>query len=227
MISITVPTFNESENIVKIIPRIHKCLKNEKHEIIVVDDNSPDKTYETAKKLGKKYPVRVILRKNKKDLGSAILRGFKESRGEIVGVIDADLQHPPEKIPELLKALRNGADISVGSRWVKGGRLQDWPWYRVLISRSAWLLSYPLEKTKDSMSGFFLMKKKVIEGVDLNPIGYKLLLEILIKGKHKRVVEVPYTFKKREVGLSNLNSVNFLKYLVHLIRLYKYKLLKK
>jgi dolichol-phosphate mannosyltransferase len=227
MISIIVPTFNEGKNIAILIERIAKSLKKEKYEIIVVDDNSPDGTYSIAKTLIKRYPVKAILRKDEKGLSSAVLRGFEEAKGDILGVIDADLQHPPEKIPELIAEIRKGADVVVGSRLIKGGGVELWPWYRKVVSFGARIIALPLTGVRDTMSGFFFMKKWVIKGVKLNPIGYKILLEILVKGKYKKVREVPYIFMNRSFGHSKLSGKVYAHYLMHVARLYKHKFIKK
>jgi dolichol-phosphate mannosyltransferase len=223
MISVIVPTFNESNNISSLVERISQSLKKEIYEIIVVDDNSPDGTYKIAVSLKKKYPVKAILRKDEKGLSSAVLRGFGEAKGDIWGVIDADLQHPPEKIPELIAEIRNGSDIVVGSRLVKGGGVELWPWYRRVVSFGARIIAIPLTDVRDTMSGFFFLKKEVIQGVILNPIGYKILLEILVKGRYKRVKEVPYMFMNRSFGQSKLSSKVYAHYLMHVARLYKHK----
>jgi len=225
MISVVVPTFNEGKNIPILVERIAKALKKERYEIIVVDDNSPDGTYRIALSLKKKYPVKAILRKIEKGLSSAVLRGFEEAKGEILGVIDADLQHPPEKIPELIAEVRRGAELVIGSRLVKGGGVELWPWYRKAVSLGARVIALPLTRVKDTMSGFFFMKRKVIEGVRLNPIGYKILLEILVKGRYKIVREIPYIFMNRSFGTSKLSTRVYIHYLRHLARLYRYKFL--
>jgi dolichol-phosphate mannosyltransferase len=227
MISIIVPTFNESKNLPLLVKRIAKALGKERYEIIVVDDNSPDGTFGIARALGKKYPLRAILRKTEKGLSSAVMRGFKEAKGEIIGVIDADLQHPPEKIPELIAEVRKGYDLVIGSRLVKGGGVELWPWYRKAVSLGARLIALPLTGVRDTMSGFFFMRREVIKGVRLNPIGYKILLEVLVKGRYKRVKEVPFIFMNRSLGASKLNAKVYIHYLRHLGRLYNYKFLER
>ncbi|MFC2058018.1 glycosyltransferase [Chloroflexota bacterium] len=226
-LSLIVPTYNERENIESLVERVHRSLSDYDYELIVVDDNSPDGTSELAQRLSQKYPVRVIVRKDERGLASAVVAGFREARGKVLGVIDADLQHPPELIPSLLKEIREGADVTIGSRYVPGGGLEGWSMKREIISKvakmMATLLLPQIRKIKDPLAGFFLFRKEVIEGVTLNPIGYKILLEVLIMGNAGRVTEVPYTFRNRERGKSNLNAREQISYLKHLYRLAKSK----
>ena len=224
MISVIVPTYNEKENIRKLVPAVHKILSGHEHELIVVDDNSPDGTAEVVEELSKDYPVRVLRRSGKLGLASAVLHGFKHAKGDFLGVIDADLQHPPECMEGFVCAVMNGHDIAVGSRYVNGGSLEGWSKFRSLVSKGAILLSRPLTDVKDPMSGFFFIKRNVIEGVSFCPTGYKILLEILAKGSYKNVKEVPYTFKVREHGKSKLDIWEFVNYLKLLYHLYRYRL---
>jgi len=225
-ISIIIPTYNEAENIKKLIPLLHSVIKNYDHEIIIVDDDSPDGTAKVAEDLAKKYPVRVFVRKNERGLASAILFGFKNAQGDILGVMDADLQHPPELLQKMIEKIKEGYDIVIASRYTKEGRIEKWPSYRLLISKGATLLAKPLTRVKDPMSGYFILKRSVIDDLKFDSIGYKLLLEILVKGKYKKVIEIPYTFKNRKYGRSKLNFFEILKYIHLLIRLYTYKLKK-
>jgi dolichol-phosphate mannosyltransferase len=227
LISIIIPTYNEKENIGILIDTIHKVLKGYNYELIVVDDNSPDGTAKIAEELSKLYPIRVLKRSGKLGLASAILDGFQHSRGKILGVIDADLQHPPEYIKNFIYSVSNGHDIAVGSRYAKGGSIDGWSAFRKAVSRGAIALSMPLTNVMDPVSGYFFIKKKVIENTELNPIGYKILLEILVKGSYNKVQEIPYTFKLRENGKSKLGIGEYINYTRHLYGLYGYKLNKK
>lgn len=223
MISIIIPTYNEAENIQIIVERIRKLVNC---EIIIVDDNSPDRTYTIAQKISKQYSnITAIKREEEKDLSTAVIQGFKHAKGDIIGVIDADLSHPPELILKLIKYLDRN-DIAIASRLVSGGAVEKWPIQRELISKIATLLAKPLTKVKDPLSGFFFFKKRVIRGIKLNPIGYKILLEILVKANYQSYKEIPYTFRNRNVGKSKINTKVLLKYVLHLLRLYKYKLLR-
>ncbi|BAA29119.1 glycosyltransferase [Pyrococcus horikoshii] len=226
-VSIIVPTYNERDNLEELFSRISSALKGYDYEIIIVDDDSPDKTWEKAMELSKLYPVKVIRRVNEKGLSSAVIRGFSEASGDVFVVMDADLQHPPEVIPSLLREIEKGNDIAIASRYVKGGKVENWPFYRRLISRGAIIigrLALPkIAGIKDPVSGFFALKRSVVEGVKLNPIGFKILMEILIKGKYSRVTEVPFTFSTRKFGESKLKGKTMVNYLRHVYRLMKWE----
>lgn len=225
MLSITVPTYNERENLRPLVERIAGVLEGREWEIVVVDDNSPDGTAVEAMEMAKEYPIKVVVREKKQGLASAILNGFRNSGGEIVGVIDADLQHPPELVEELVGAIEQGNDIAIGSRYVSGGRIQEWSLIRKVVSRGAILLARPLTRVKDSMSGYFFVRREVIERYEFAPKGYKLLLEVLAYAEcdQIKIKEVPYTFMKREIGQSELNGSEIISYLALLSRLYLYK----
>lgn len=226
-LSIIVPTLNEKKNIEKLVHRVNKAISNNfKYEVVIVDDNSQDGTYNKIKQLCPKYPITPILRKKEKGLASAMIEGFKNSTGNILCVMDADLSHPPEKIPEMIKCIKdNDYDIVVASRNILGGRIKNWPLQRKLISKIGILLAKPLTDVKDCVSGFFMIKKSVIDGVKLRPKGYKILLEILVKGKYEKIREIPYTFQDRVHGKSKLKTKIILEYLNQIIRLYFYKFL--
>ncbi|MCJ7523148.1 MAG: glycosyltransferase, partial [Dehalococcoidia bacterium] len=222
-LSLIAPTYNEKENIVPLVERVHKALSQYNYELIIVDDNSPDGTAQLANSLSSKYPLKVIVRTTERGLASAVVAGFSQAGGQVLGVIDADLQHPPEAIPALLDAIRGGADVAIGSRYVEGGGIEGWSTKREIISIGAKtiarLLLSSVKGIKDPLAGFFLFRREVIEGAVLTPTGYKILLEVLVKGSASQVVEVPYIFKERERGKSNLTfteQLNFLKHLSHL-----------
>ena len=226
-VSIIIPTYNEGENLEELFERINRALDGHNYEIVVVDDDSPDGTWKLAEELGGKYPVKVVRRVGEKGLSSAVIRGFHEASGEIFVVMDADLQHPPEKIPELLKAIEDGADVVIGSRYVRGGQVKNWYWYRKLISRGAILLGRialpKIRDIKDPVSGFFALRRNVVEGTELNPVGFKILMEILIKGNYKRVVEIPFTFGLRVAGESKLGGRTVWNYIRHVLRLMRWE----
>nr|WP_206204832.1 glycosyltransferase family 2 protein [Thermococcus sp. MV11] len=211
----------------ELFERISGALKGYDYEIIIVDDDSPDRTWELAERLAERFPVRVIHRTNEKGLSSAVLRGFAEAEGDVFVVMDADLQHPPEVIPALLKAIEEGADIAIASRYVPGGGVRNWYWYRKLISKGAIMigrLALPkIRDIKDPVSGFFALRREVVEGAELNPIGFKILMEILIKGKYKEVKEVPFTFGLRHAGESKLGTKTMVNYLKHVYRLMRWE----
>ena len=224
-LSIIIPTYNERDNIKTLVEQLHKALTGQKYEILFIDDNSRDGTAEAASAMAPTYPVRVIVRTNERGLASAVVHGFNNSSSNIIAVMDADLQHPPRVIADLLKSIESGADVAIGSRYVKGGGCEGWSLTRRIISKGAIFLSHLLlPRTRginDPMSGLFMLRRPVIEGADLKPTGYKILLEILIAGRFDRVAEVPYGFKVREKGESKLSSKTQIDYLKHLYSLMK------
>ena len=219
-VTVVVPTYQERGNIGRLIKGIGGALKGRDYEIVVVDDNSPDGTAEVAAGLAQTYPVKVIRREGKLGLGSAILAGFSNAQGDIVGVIDADLQHPPELIAELVTAVENGVDIAIASRYVSGGGVEHWSASRKAVSKAATLLARPLTRTRDPMSGYFFVRRGVIDTQPFAAVGYKLLLEILVKGSYETVRELPYTFRERQEGHSKLGVREYVRYLKLLGHLY-------
>lgn len=224
MVSVIVPTFNERNNIRPLIERIDNSIKDLKHEIIIVDDNSQDGTGQVVRELSKNYPVRLIVRKNEKGLATAVMEGFKNAKGDVYAVIDADLQHPPEKLAELIYEACNGTDIAIGSRYAGGKEsFGHFRIHRKIMSKGANIMAKVLvpkvANVKDIQSGFFAMKKDVIQGVELKPTGYKILLEILAIGNYKTVKEIQYDFGQREYGKSKLGAIIIFDYLHHLITL--------
>ncbi len=223
-VSIVTPTYNEKDNIEGLVNGIFDDYHDYDVELIIVDDNSPDGTGDVADRLSEEYPIKVVHRSGKLGLSSAVLAGFDNASGDIIGVIDADLSHPTSKIPELIDCIiKENVDIAIASRLVPGGGVEDWPFSRRLVSRVAILLARPLTKVKDPMTGFFFLKKNVIKDVKLQPIGYKILLEILVRGKYAKYREIPYLFLNRSVGSSKLGAREYTNYVKHLFSLYSYK----
>jgi len=227
-LSIIVPTYCEAENIRPLVQRILAALAGGPDiEIIFVDDNSQDETVARVEELAREgAPVRAIVRRNERGLSSAIFRGFQEAKGDLLLCMDADQSHPAEAIPEMLRAQAAiNADLVVGSRYVKGGSIEEgWGFYRWLNSQVALWLVRPLSKIRDAGAGFFLLPRRVFEqGKDFSPIGYKALLEIIVKCPCQKVVEVPIHFSDRKFGESKLNFREQFMYLVHLKRLYDYR----
>jgi dolichol-phosphate mannosyltransferase len=221
-VSIVIPTYNEADNVEKLVSGIASLGLDV--EVIIVDDSSPDGTGKIAEALKKSYSNLLVLHRKKRGLASAVVEGFDVSKGGIIGVMDADFSHPPVMIPRLIEPIKSGeAELVVASRYMGGGRILGWNLLRKFTSRGAVLLSRPLTPIKDSVSGFFFMKRDVIKGVKLSPKGYKIGLEVIVKGRFKRAVEVPYTFTNRKTGKSKLNLGEYANYLVHLSRLYKYR----
>jgi dolichol-phosphate mannosyltransferase len=227
LISIIIPTYNEKDNVLPLIEKLHSVLSGYNYEVVFVDDNSRDGTIALVEALSKKYPVKIIVRKDVKGLATAVVEGFKHAAGQLFVVMDADLQHPPELIPNLLQALNNGADIAIASRYITGGGMQNWSTTRKIISKGAIILSHILlpasRAVKDITSGFFAVKREVVEGAQLKPIGWKILLEILYMGKYQKVVEVPFIFALRTKGTSKLNSRQQIEYLKHIWNLMRRK----
>ncbi len=230
-LSLVIPTYNEEKNIQKLIKKIQKEFKENKinGEIIIVDDNSPDKTGIILDSLKRKQKnLKIIHRKEKMGLSSAILEGWKAADGEILGVMDADLSHPPEKIKELFKTIENGAvDFVVGSRYVKNGKINGWSFKRKLISKSATLLARTCTKIKDPMSGFFMIKKECIEREKINSKGFKILLEIITKANYKKIKEIPIIFTNRVEGKSKIRASEIFYYFQNLSECLLYKIRKK
>ncbi len=212
--SIVVPTFKEADNLAELFQRIHAALPD--CEIVVIDDASPDGTAAKARELG----ATVIERHDERGLSTAALRGIKEAKAEICVVMDADLSHPPEKIPDLVRAVEEGADMAIGSRYVKGGEIDDWPLTRRLTSGTGTLLARPLTPARDPLAGFFCLRKKLLDGIELKPKGFKILLEILARAKPAKIVEVPIRFQDREAGLSKFGPKQRREYLHQLGELY-------
>jgi dolichol-phosphate mannosyltransferase len=227
--SLVIPTYNESENIYSVVDKVFAISGKNSLDlhIVIVDDNSPDGTGELAENLAKIYPgkMTVLHRCGKEGLSSAIVAGFNASQCDVVGVTDADISHDIEKIPDLLYPIMSGsANITIGSRHVPGGEVIGWPLSRRLISEIAILLARPLTRVRDPVSGFFFMDKTITKDVVLNSEGYKILLEILVKGRSPKWVEVPYTFMNRKNGKSKFDFNEVCNYLKTLLRLYIYRL---
>lgn len=196
-------------------------------EILVIDDNSPDGTAESARGLAPQYPVRVVQRMDKRGLGSAIVDGIEAARSPVVCVMDADLSHPPEALPGMYQKIKTGeAQLVVGSRFVSGGGTSEWIWYRKVVQWVAIRLGAFLTPVKDITTGFFMFDKKILEGVDIKPASWKIGLEIMVKGKHDKVLEYPYVFIEREAGKSKMGTKEVFAYLGHLISLALYKIRK-
>jgi dolichol-phosphate mannosyltransferase len=224
-ISLIIPTYNEAKNLPLLVGEIWNLLDKEKidMEFIFVDDNSPDGTGQIAGELSKKYPIKVIHRAGKLGLGSAVIEGFKLSDRPFLGVMDADLSHDPAILNSLILSLKDN-DIAVGSRFESGSSVEKWAFSRKFISKIGVFLARQLTDTKDPLSGYFFFKKEIIDNVKLETIGYKILLEILVKGKYDNVVEYPFTFRMRQYSTSKLNNKEFLFFLKQLVEYSFYKL---
>ena len=227
-LSVVIPTFREVRNLEAVARSIEAALRDHRwaYEVIFVDDDSQDGSEALATQLADSLPVRMIVRHGEKGLSTAVLRGIGEARGEFVVVMDADLSHPAERIPDMLALLEhNKKDFVVGSRYVTGGSLDpSWTWFRLLNSKVATWLALPLARIRDPMSGFFAFRRADMpEAHLLSPIGYKIGLELLVKGDFKKPGEVPIHFADRVHGESKLTWKEQVRYLRHLRRLYQFR----
>ncbi len=231
-ISIIIPTYNESQNILQILKSIKDNLpKNFVTQTIVVDDNSPDGTgklvedyLKNIKKMAD-YTIEIIHRKAKDGLSSAILKGIQHAKGDTIVVMDCDFSHPPQIIPKLIESIKKYQyDIVVASRYIKGGKIQGWSLKRKTMSKFATLIAKKGLgiNTHDPMSGFFAFKRNIIKGLNIDAIGYKFLLEILVKTKDVNIKEIPYTFQNRELGSSKLSIRTIFDYYRSVWKLYRY-----
>ena len=225
-LSLIIPTYNERDNLPILLERIHKALNGVNYEVIIVDDDSPDGTWIVAKQFSHKFRnIKVVRRFRKMGLAPAFLEGLNNAEGTFIGLMDADHQHSPELLHKMLDTVRAGADLAIASRYVHGSKVERLPLHRRVISRGATVLAHLLlpkiKAVKDPMSGFFIVKREVLNGVKLSPQGSKMLLEILTKGNYDSVAEIPYTFKSRKHGRSKLGSKELWNYLKHLYRLIK------
>ena len=227
MLSVVVPTYNEAGSVPKLAERLHAALGARDWELVIVDDGSPDGTADIAAALAPRIPTNVVRRAGKGGLASAVIAGFAAARGDILVVMDADLSHPPELVPALLSAIEGGADLAVGSRYVAGGGVEDWPMKRQIVSRVACLMGNALVPVRDATSGFFALRRSVIDGVTLNPIGFKIGFEVIARGRYRSVVEVPYTFRDRELGASKFGRREIGQYVVQLGQVARDKLLRR
>jgi dolichol-phosphate mannosyltransferase len=222
-----VPTYNEAGPLPILIDRLSRVLAGREWELVVIDDGSPDGTADLAESLARTKPIRVIRRGAKAGLASAVVAGFAQAKGDVLLVMDADLSHPPEVVPALVGAIESGADLAVGSRYVRGGGTLDWPLRRRVVSRVACLLGNVLVPIRDCTSGFFAARRAVIEGVRLNPIGFKIGFEVIARGRYGKAVEVPYVFRDRELGRSKFGRREVMQYVVQLGQVARDKLLRR
>ena len=225
MISIILPTYNEIDNIKIIIPKIAEVLEIEglEWEIIVVDDNSPDGTASLAEEFSNRYPVRVCMRKTDRGLSKSVIKGFEIAAGDICLVMDADLSHPVEKIADMVKPIIfNECDATVGSRNIPGGGSAEWPILRRIISKIAGYMARGVTLLSDPTSGFMAIRKGILDNIDIDPLGWKIVLEVIVKAQ-PRIKEIPILFSERKKGKSKLGLKAQIDYLQHLWRLYSFR----
>jgi dolichol-phosphate mannosyltransferase len=225
--SIVVPTFREAEALPDLIERVGalRSASSSILELLIVDDDSRDGTEELIRARPESW-VRLIVRKEDRGLSQAVLEGLRQARGDVLVVMDADLSHPPEVIPQMQDILADGADFVVGSRYIEGGTTADsWGLFRFINSRIATYLARPLTDITDPMSGFFALPRRVFERIESpNPLGYKIGLELIVRCRCQDVREIPIHFANRKHGQSKLTIHQQFLYVRHLGRLYRYKL---
>jgi dolichol-phosphate mannosyltransferase len=224
--SLVIPTYNECKNVKSIVEQLTQLLDGMipgNYELIVVDDNSPDRTWEVAQSLTAEYPqLRVMRREDERGLSTGVIRGWQASRGEVLGVIDADLQHPPETLLQLLAEIQRGADLAAASRHVAEGGVSDWSVIRRFLSRGAQTLGLVIlpgvvGRVSDPMSGYFMVRRSCIADKTMNPVGYKILIEVLGRGNIRWIGEVGYVFQERKEGESKVTGKQYIEYLRHLL----------
>ena len=226
--SLIIPTYNEGDNVPEIVSILSQLLDSEipgEYELIVVDDNSPDGTWKIAQDLTPEYPqLKVMRREKEKGLSTAVIRGWQVARGKVLGVIDADLQHPPEVFLQLWGEMEQGADLAVASRHVEGGGVSEWSVIRRFLSRGAQMLGLMIlpeviGRLSDPMSGYFMVRRDAIVGRYLSPVGYKILIEVTGRGAIRWIGEVGYVFRERQAGASKVTWKQYIEYIQHLLKL--------
>jgi dolichol-phosphate mannosyltransferase len=229
-VSIVVPTYNERGRIEELVNAVFGVFEEGglDGELVVVDDNSPDGTGAVVDALASRLGPRLVAvhRAGKLGLGTAVMDGFLAAHGPIVGVMDADFSHPPEGLGDLYRVMtESGVDAVVGSRYVAGGRVENWPAGRLLMSRLACALARPLTPVRDATSGFFLIRRSSVEGVQIAAGGFKICLELLLRSSVRSVAEVPYVFVDRTTGQSKMSLKEAMGYLTQLRQLYTLRFL--
>ena len=226
-LALVIPTLREAENIGGLLVHIRSVLDPLRidYEILVVDDDSRDGTEEIVSAISQKDPrVRLLVRKGERGLSGAVLYGWRHTDAEILGVMDADGQHPPQLLPALISAINAGNDLAIGSRYTAGGEVGKWNPIRKLLSAAAVWATWPIQRAgiraHDPMTGFFLVRRACVDGIAFQPSGFKLLLEILVRGRLRSVAEVPLAFGSRDRGASKANFKVGWDYAKLLARLY-------
>ena len=224
-VSVIIPTYREAGSLPSLLDRL-EALRNAGAdlEVIVVDDDSADGTEELIAARGNAWE-RLIVRRDERGLSSAVLRGIDSATKEMLVVMDADGSHPPESIPEMVRAVQQGADFALGSRYVVGGSTEDgWGVLRWVNSKIATLMARPFTNVRDPMSGFFCLRRSTVaRGAELDPIGYKIGLELIVKCRCDEVAEVPIHFSTRREGESKLTLRVQWEYLLHILNLCRFK----
>jgi dolichol-phosphate mannosyltransferase len=224
-LSIVVPTYNERDRLADLVHAVFAAYAAEAvdGELVIVDDNSPDGTGQLADELAAHHRIMVLHRAGKLGLGTAVIEGFAAATAPIVGVIDADLSHPPALLPRMLAVMRSAsADCVIGSRYIPGGGTRNWGFARLFMSRVACLMARGLTPIRDATSGFFLIRRDLVRNVRISAGGFKICLELLVRGRPGSVVEVPYVFVGRTAGESKMNLKEALGYLEQLKQLRRF-----
>ncbi|MEP6917727.1 MAG: polyprenol monophosphomannose synthase [Acidobacteriota bacterium] len=224
-LSIVVPTYNERDRLTDLVTAIFAAYDAEglDGELVIVDDNSPDGTGALADELARGHRITVRHRSGKLGLGTAVIEGFAAAQASIVGVVDADMSHPPALLPRMLAVMEEfSADLVVGSRYIDGGGTHNWGLGRLIMSRVACVMARELTPVRDATSGFFLIRRELAQGVHISAGGFKICLELLVRGRPASVVEVPYVFEGRTAGESKMNVKEALGYLEQLRELRRF-----
>ncbi len=225
-LSLVVPTYNERDRLGDLVRAMFDAYAAARvsGELVVVDDNSPDGTGALADRLAGEYPIQVLHRAGKLGLGTAVIEGFNTATAPVVGVLDADLSHPPAIIPRMFAVMHHyRADLVIGSRYIPGGGTRNWEMSRLLMSKFACLLARGLTPVRDATSGLFLIRRELARGVRISAGGFKICLELLIRSQPGRVVEIPYVFVGRTAGESKMNLKEATGYLTQLRDLHRYR----
>lgn len=221
------PTYNERDRLAELVDALFAAASSADLdlELVVVDDNSPDGTGELADELARTRRMQVVHRPGKLGLGTAVVAGFQAALADTVGVMDADFSHPPALVPKMMAVFRAAdADVLVASRYIPGGSTPNWPFTRRLLSRIGCLLASGLSPIRDAASGFFLIRRDIADGVIIKAGGFKICIELVVRGRPGRIVEVPYQFDDREIGESKMSLREAAGYLVQLKDLYLLRL---
>jgi dolichol-phosphate mannosyltransferase len=229
-LALVIPTLCEAGNIGGLLNHV-RCVLDPLHivyEILVVDDDSSDGTGDVVSAVARDdHRVRLIVRKGQRGLSGAVLDGWRHSDADVLGAMDADLQHPPELLPKLFAAILDGGDLAIGSRYTPGGELGGWNPVSKLLSAAAVWATWPLQRrglrAKDPMSGFFMVRRACVDQIAFQRAGFKLLLEVLVRARIHSVREVPFAFGHRFRGASKINFKVAWDYALLLIRLYAVK----
>jgi dolichol-phosphate mannosyltransferase len=217
------PTYNERDRLAELVDAVFGACESAgvQLELIVVDDNSPDGTGQVADALATTRRMKVVHRAGKLGLGTAVVAGFGAASADIVGVMDADFSHPPALVPRMLAMFRaTETDLLVASRYIRGGSTPNWPFKRRLLSRLGCWLARPLVPLRDAASGFFLIRRALADRVTIKAGGFKICLELVVRGGVRKMVEMPYRFEDRELGESKMSLREAARYLIQLKDLY-------